>query len=154
MDANLRYLGKKGEVFGPFTDTDLEKLRASGEIESYSWIWEPKEKAWMPLDPPPAPIESTSTSKRFQKRSIEAIAFDYRFAVAGILDSVSDVGCTLRTQDHSDSPKLSQNGWITMNLLDTKSGNSMNIRAKLAQAQLEPQSGWTYQVRWEKAPDL
>lgn len=57
MASNI-YLAKKGKITGPLTNADYENLRLSGQIEEFFWIWHDEMKQWIPLDPPPAPIQS------------------------------------------------------------------------------------------------
>ncbi len=151
MKSNEIYLAKAGKVYGPYSDADFHQIETSGEIQKYTWLWDAKAKKWQPLDPPPLPIESTRTSQKFEKNSLEAIAFDHRAAVAGFLRSVTDLGCEICTEDHSDSPRLGENSTIQLSLLDPKSGKSVNVRARLAKIRLEKQ-GWTYKVRWDEIP--
>jgi hypothetical protein len=49
------YLGKAGRIFGPYTDRDLAEMKATGELERFSWIWQSSAPGWQPVDPmPPA----------------------------------------------------------------------------------------------------
>ncbi|MCM2278522.1 MAG: hypothetical protein NDJ89_10650 [Oligoflexia bacterium] len=49
------FLGRAGKKFGPYTHAEIQALRESGELASYSWIWEDA-AGWKPLDcPPPEP---------------------------------------------------------------------------------------------------
>lgn len=53
------YLGKDNKYFGPFTESDIEKMRADGSIHSYFWVWNSLNKSWQPMQsPPPPPAES------------------------------------------------------------------------------------------------
>lgn len=54
------YLAKRGEVLGPFSQTEFEKLKTTGRIWDYSWIWDDAKHVWAPVDLPPPPIESAS----------------------------------------------------------------------------------------------
>jgi hypothetical protein len=58
-DPNTQiWLNCNGKTEGPFTEEDLAKMRANGDISKYSWIWDSESKGWMPiqpLPPPPAP---------------------------------------------------------------------------------------------------
>jgi hypothetical protein len=51
--AGVSYLSKDGKIFGPYTDEELENLRRSGEINTFSWIWGGGSSNWMPIAAPP-----------------------------------------------------------------------------------------------------
>jgi hypothetical protein len=55
MSARI-YLGKSGRIFGPYTDRDVSEMRATGELERFSWIWQSSAPGWQAIDPPPPPV--------------------------------------------------------------------------------------------------
>jgi hypothetical protein len=52
------WLSRDGKTEGPFEPADIEKLRSTGAIKNYAWIWTPESKAWNPVQmaPPPPPV--------------------------------------------------------------------------------------------------
>lgn len=53
------YLARRGEVFGPYTAEEFARMRTTGEIWEYHWVWDEDKHAWAAIDLPPAPIETT-----------------------------------------------------------------------------------------------
>lgn len=73
MATNI-YLAKKGKITGPLSNSDYENLRLSGQIEDFFWIWHDEMKQWIPLDPPPPPIQSFGevTATRLEAKTTRA----------------------------------------------------------------------------------
>lgn len=51
------YLAREGKTFGPFTDSDIERLRRNGTFTDYHWMWADASGKWeavvkMPVGPP------------------------------------------------------------------------------------------------------
>ena len=62
-DAKKIYLGRKGKVFGPFSQPELESFRLSGEISYYRYIWDDASESWSPLEPPPKVSEGDAEER-------------------------------------------------------------------------------------------
>ena len=59
MDRQI-FLARHGKTEGPFTETQLEELTASGEFYKYEWMWDGQSPDWQPVPrrakaPPPRP---------------------------------------------------------------------------------------------------
>lgn len=57
------WFSKEGEVYGPFSDAEVERLKEEGEYEKFSWVWSRATQRWVGINPPPRPpIEDFSES--------------------------------------------------------------------------------------------
>lgn len=57
------FLGKRGKIFGPFSSDQIQELKQSGQLLNYTYLWNPKQNAWVAIDPPPpAPSIAPETS--------------------------------------------------------------------------------------------
>lgn len=154
--SQSRYLARQGQISGPFSEGDLEKMAASGELMKYSWIWDAKQGQWNPLDP--APSSSPETRKkappaRESSKQLEAICSDRLNVVSGGLSQVNELGCDLATNSSHDTPVLCVQAPVVINLLDPATGKSVNVRARVTSVQ-KTGSGWSYRLHWGKSPAL
>lgn len=55
MANNGYFLARAGEIFGPYSEKEIENLRESGEYQRYTWIWDQSKpnSNWAPIDPTP-----------------------------------------------------------------------------------------------------
>lgn len=163
--SNLRepiYLGKMGKAFGPYSEAQLQQLKASGSLREFSWIWDAQQQSWAPLDPPPAPLtqsqfNAASPAERtlFRHDSIlplEAICHNRRSAITARLRLVSETGCEL-ISPLEEEPPFPANCQVALNLLDPRTGKSVELPVRLAG--LGRSGGaWRYRVLWESCPPL
>src|SRR4051812_12460484 len=108
------FLGRGGRVFGPYRSEEIEALRASGEIRSFSWIWEPARSAWQPLDPPPPPLTETESDgpairtvgalRHDAILPLDVVCHDRRSAIVGKLRQVTEAGCELVSHQQCTEP--------------------------------------------------
>ncbi len=151
--SRLTYLARNGQVFGPYSEMELEQIRHSNGLSQYTWMWPDGAKEWMPIDPPPPPIGHTAKPKAASSVDWEAIGFNNEAAINGFLRNTSDLGCELTTMDRGVEPVFGENTPVTLNVLHTKKGRSMNVQARMTRARRD--SGcWVYHFQWEKHPDL
>jgi hypothetical protein len=63
MEKNI-WLSKEGAMSGPFSETEIGELRASGELARYGWIWSMDTGQWAPVHPRPvsAPVFQKATT--------------------------------------------------------------------------------------------
>lgn len=164
------YLAKGGKTFGPFSEEQLRELRSSGAINGYSWIWNASRQAWDSLDPAPAgaPVEAEaldapSAPKPAPKparqapvetysKLIEAVCHDSHHLVTGMLRSMTDSGCELVSRDE-EGPVFNRRAPVVLNLLDPRTGKTMNVRARLSQA-ARKEGRWTYRLQWDQCPEI
>ena len=170
------YLARRGKIDGPFDKDQYQKMQSENELSKYSWIWSQSEGTWKPIDPPPSltpqggkivsheelqlkraakQISVGKLSAKEQKKlsTLLVICHDQRNAISGHLDEIGPGGANLVTQDHSSLPKLGQNGKVLLNLLDSKSGKSINVDAKISSVSKQGHQ-WTYRLLWKQVPHL
>jgi len=88
------YLAIKGQVFGPYSESDFQQLHRTGEIERFRWIWDLETSQWRALDPAPAPLRvgATETVKQAPQTAPQATlaaqAFQAQPTAAAILAHV------------------------------------------------------------------
>jgi hypothetical protein len=178
------FLRKSGKSFGPFSEKQIEEMKASSNYEDYAWVWDSHAPEWKAIEPPPPPL-STSTvetpkpAKKYPSKSasldlaggkwhdvskvkIAVTCHDQRSAVTGTLKRVSDRGCELVSPGHEGGPPFPDRAKIVLNLFDPASGKSQNIPGTLAKIRRKdsPQTNqahsgaWIYLIRWKSCPDL
>ncbi len=166
------YLAKAGRVSGPYSESDLERMRASGELERFAWVWTSSAPSWQPLDPMPAPLDENNLPESLaevaplprrpeqhqQRRpmravqDIEGVCHDYRNVVAGRVVRVTDSGCELLV-DGGSTPKWNAQAKLYLNLLNSRNGQTIDVVAHLAGVS-HSREGWTYRLDWESVPEL
>ncbi|HLE01444.1 MAG TPA: hypothetical protein VJB59_14370 [Bdellovibrionota bacterium] len=161
------YLGKSGRAFGPYTQDEFDSMKTSGKLRDFSWTWNAKAKEWSPLDPAPPPLSlSTDTAAGGPAKSskpvlrhdsilpLEAICHDRRSAISGQLRLASEHGCELISHHALSAPPFTEGSSILVNLLDPKSGRSMDTRARVDGIQQKAGS-WHYKLSWTaNCPEL
>ena len=152
------YLGKAGQIYGPYKDDEIEELRASGKLAEFTWIWDHTIQGWKAIELPPqapkfAPPGSSSKVQAVSADKIQVVCHDYRSIVSGTLRNVTQTGCEIVSADSSSSPRFPDRGNILINLLNEQTGYCMNVQAKLAEISRN-EGAWTYRVRWERCPDI
>lgn len=84
---------------------------------------------------------------------IEALCHDTRNVVGGKLTQVTDAGCELICPSGSAAQGFGSQSHVMLNLLDPKSGQVMNVTARLNG--VTRQNGqWTFKVLWDSCPEL
>jgi hypothetical protein len=159
------YLARLGKVHGPFTENEIENLISSGKMEQYTWIWDTKTSKWKALDPAPAPLllsentplnEGSAPSTALSAtdaRTIRAICHDFQSLVSGSLTQITETGCELLSTDLCGSPQFTLQSRLILNLLNEKTGQAMNVKAKLLRVS-RLKGAWSYQLRWDHCPAL
>lgn len=159
------YLAKSGRVFGPYTERNMMEMESSGELSRFSWVWKSSAPGWQPLDPMPAPLdESTVVASEPARKSrshlrlvgdtIEGVCHDYRNVVAGTVVRVTEAGCELLVAGaEASTPKFKTNARVYLNLLNAKTGQTMDVSAQLGEV-THSQHGWTYRLEWQSVPEL
>jgi len=84
---------------------------------------------------------------------IPVVCHDFRNIVTGTLREVTQTGCELVSNTHTTGPVFPQKAMIMLNLLDEKSGKSINVRARLVGAKRQ-EGTWTYRIRWPELPEF
>jgi len=143
------YLSRRGNIFGPYDSSQLEKMRVSGELDRYSHRWDPAISSWQPIDPPPA------TAPQAQIRvggSLEAVCHDsHHTLISGHLRNVSVAGCEFVTRDPAASPRLALRAPLVLNIWDSARRKSVDLQVRLNEVSREDHH-WVYQVQWNRIP--
>lgn len=151
------YLGKKGKIFGPFTQSEIQRLDQKGELETYSYIWAVDKETWVPLEAPPAHPEAPSRGRSQQGgidwSEIEAIGHNFVALMSGKLDRVTETGCDFLIDEADESPILALNSKIVLNMMDPKRGKALNVVTTLAHV-AKKGSIWVYRLQWDQLPNF
>lgn len=155
------YLAKSGRVFGPYTPQQFEALRASSDIENYSWYWDPAQEQWQPIDPPPGdprarrapPLSVVGRGKTAAPERLEVLCHDYRGLANGQIRNVTDMGCEFMVLAGESMPSFSERAPLIMSVLDPDSAHSMDVPASVNGIYREKEY-WVYRIRWAKRPEL
>lgn len=158
------YLAKAGKVSGPFSSTEIEWMRLSGEIAAYTWLWD---GAWSPVDPAPDFIPdnqqstihpaATSVSK---VTDVAAVCHDFRNFVSGVLQKVSSTGVELFVDESTAPVRYPKSALLHVNILNEKTQQAVNFEAKfdnLVHIVQNGVRGWCYFLKWttnNTAPDF
>lgn len=163
----LHFLAKNGEIHGPIDDAKMDAMFASGEIRNFTWKWSHTESEWIALDPAPSKAPpSVSASQKSEQPAVpkaavrkelekisqsHAICHDFRAALSGELEEVTESGCLFISRDEVDSPPLSEQSRVLLNLLHADSGMSMNLKVHVSQIR-KREDGWQYRLSWSELP--
>ncbi|MGZ3687920.1 MAG: hypothetical protein ACXWPM_02740 [Bdellovibrionota bacterium] len=170
--STTTYLSKSGKIEGPFSPTQIEEMRRSGELSAYFWRWDAGSKEWAPLHPPPPrppeqpqaaaePPRAVAAARPTAARApvqvspgILAVCFDARTVASGAIADIGDGGCLL-TQVHpaGDFPVFRRGATLTLNLLDEATSRSENVKAVVDGAEKRGGS-WEYRLKWPARPQL
>lgn len=151
-DARI-YLGKGGRAHGPFEAAEIQKMRLSGEIEAYTFIWDTQLRKWLTLDTPPPDIGVVATQKQNIPSDLgtEAICHGSNTLLGGVLENLTELGCDLVSTDTSESPALMLNSMVLLNVTDTAGDQGKNLKASLAKVSRR-EGKWIYGFRWAQRP--
>jgi hypothetical protein len=176
------FLAKAGEIFGPYTETDIERLRESGEYHRYSWVWDTRKPGWQPTDPTPmapkAPVSKVPTAApmdlpgsapamtapaaptpiqaarpNIDVSHLSVLCYDHHQVLSGTLVHVSEGGCEFISDNFETSPVFMMQVPISMNLLDHQSGQTMTVRSRVAEV-ARKDGRWHYRLFWKKCPEI
>ncbi len=144
------YLGRRGRSYGPYSEAQLETMRLSGELETFTFRWDDAEGGWRTLEKMPPPPGSSAVAAP-SSDGIEAICHDFNVIVSGLLENVSDLGCDLVARDRSDGPRLGVKSRLVLNVVDKTGKQGMNVKASLSDVVRRDQH-WVYRIRWSHPP--
>jgi hypothetical protein len=71
----------------------------------------------------------------------------------GELAHVTEIGCEFIAEGHSPSPVFPSQGAVFLNLLHSKTGKTMSVRARLAGIRRSG-GAWRYQLQWNECPEI
>lgn len=87
------------------------------------------------------------------KDFVHVVCHDGVHAVAGAITKLFDRGCEVTALDPAPGPSFPKGAKIVLNLLEEKSGRSMNSRVQVT-AILRREGAWVYKFRWGRVPEL
>lgn len=143
------YLAKSGEAFGPFSESEIEELRASGALRRYTWLWSGK---WEPIDPAPE-LDPEKCSTPVAYAGFSAVCHDFRNATRGTLEAVSAKGCELWNPEEPMPTRFRKNSRLQVNVLNKKTGRAVNVEAVFVGLRRAAR-GWRYVLEWEIFPQM
>jgi hypothetical protein len=181
MTGEGYFLAKAGEIFGPYTETDIENLRESGEYQRYTWVWDTRKPGWQPTDPTPvapqapvskvpmaAPMDTPAAPAPVQAQAptrtpavrpnidvghLSVLCYDHHQVLSGTLVHISEGGCEFISETLESGPAFMIQVPISMNLLDQRSGQSMTVRSRVAEV-ARKDGRWHYRLFWKKCPEI
>lgn len=140
------YLGKGGRAYGPFDSTELKRLKDTGEIHQYTYLWNPVSSLWEPFDPPPPPPENLGQAAG---APLEAICHDsFSNILSGSVRFFKEGQGEFVTDDECDSPRFGKNASLMINTLKPN-GEANNIKAILGNA-LRIGGQWVYRFHFQE----
>jgi hypothetical protein len=102
---------------------------------------------------PPNTASTRPLLRKYDVPGLEALCHDARTVVTGKLCQVTDSGCEFVSSQGSSEPGFGAKSRVMLNLLDPKSGKSMNVPARLNGVQRKDGT-WTFRVLWQSCPQL
>src|SRR5258708_352348 len=125
------WLSKEGKTEGPFSPSQVETMKSSGEYKKYTWIWSAKSKNWEPIYPAPPPMAPPPAQKAEAAKKVNlqlaAVCHDNRTIVGGVISSSMGNDSVMKTQDYGDMlPPFKKGAKVIINLLDESSGKTEN----------------------------
>jgi hypothetical protein len=111
-----------------------------------------------PAAPEAAPAARQAPASRMALRGydvpgIEALCHDSRSVISGKLTQVTDSGCELVCSQNAVAPSFGTKSPVILNLLEPKTGRSMNVAARLS-AVRRKDGNWSLKVLWNGCPEL
>jgi hypothetical protein len=157
IDADLIFLGKSGQIFGPFNSVELDELSTQGTLSHYHWIWDWKASAWKSIESPPPPPQKTQVAptdaQGLNWNQVHAIGFDSGHLILGQLKWITQTGCTLISQQKQEGSLFPIRGKIRLNLYDPSSLRGATISVVLKKVNFEDHH-WNYHLKWKEIPKL
>ena len=164
MSQPLIYLGKDGKVSGPFTSGQIEELRQSGELYSYTYIWDKKTSGWKAIEEevelpdvlPGLPPQGNNDATRVLSSvdSISIICHDHHLLLSGKLLSATQEKCIFESKNSIYELAAFKSGTkVLLNFLNINNGRSENLSAIIDQVKRGDEF-WQYQVNWDQSPQL
>jgi hypothetical protein len=150
------WLSKEGKTEGPFTPSQVESMKSSGEYNKYTWIWSAKLKNWEPIYPAPPPPSLPKKAEVAKKVNLElaVICHDNRSIVGGVISSSMGSDSVMKTSDYGDMlPPFKKGSKVMINLLDEASGKTENVKAQIVDFK-KSGSNWEYRLKWSETPKL
>ncbi len=142
------YLGRSGKISGPFSESEFDELIASGEIENFRWVWEPRTSQWKPIELPPPSVVLGKMSPQ-----VSALCSDGKNILSGRISQATETGCDLSIETDSASPRFAEKSRIKLHLLDESSGAAVHVPAKILSIS-RSNGQWSYRVRWDRLPEI
>lgn len=141
----LYFLGRGGEIFGPYSEREFRLLEKRGELKNFSWICTSRDTTWKSIDPSPAAVK-LEKYEGSNADDTEVICHDNQNLISGLLRLITPTGCELVSPQRG-LPSFGAKGRVHLNLFDAKTGKSTDVLARISKVMREG-SAWIYQLRW------
>lgn len=83
----------------------------------------------------------------------QAICHNHEQIVNGFIQDITELGCELISAVQSPAPLFPKRTNVHLNLLNEKTGESINLKAKLT-AVWRKDGTWAYRIRWNTLPEF
>lgn len=177
------YLSKNGELFGPFSPSDVSKMKKSGELLEYVWICFDVEAGWRPIQPPPrlpgsegreaqedflgeSAEEAGAGKKRPTKRKVQragserfahlsVICVSGRKVLSAKISDANSKSCVLSqvSPESHAIPVLHRGSRLTLNILNPNNSQAESVKAVSMDA-IKSGDHWDYVLQWSKLPEI
>lgn len=85
--------------------------------------------------------------------SIPVVCHDFRSVITGVIHEITETGCELISSLQTTGPVFPQKTQVLLNVLDEKTGRSVNVQARLTAARRQD-GQWAYRIRWKGCPEF
>jgi hypothetical protein len=89
----------------------------------------------------------------YHSSGIEVVFHDARRALSARVTHATDAGCELESEVAHGTPEFGSQSRVQLNLLNPKTGESMNVEGRIA-GMKRAGTSWHFQVLWGECPEL
>ncbi len=146
------YLFKNSRATGPYTQIEIDQLIKSRKILTYSWMIDPNEQNWKPIETKPSlnPFESVNT----ENVSLNLLAaFTFRNQIfSGSASALNSVGLSIDWTNNSPLSLSMPVGYVlTLNLINLSEQIMSNSRVTFQKA-VRSENGYRFYFNWCECP--
>jgi hypothetical protein len=140
------YLAKRAEILGPLSLKDVETMQKNGELDRFSFLWDPKKKLWAAIDQAPdmnPEQELASLEKSSPDQKVYCMIHDQ--IVRGQMQARSSFGCQFVSDEDWMSPPVAPRSLVSLILCEAK-GIPQELPMRVGSVERTPQ-GWVLHLR-------
>jgi len=145
------YLFKSGLLVGPVTPEKIEALRASGEINKYSWIMDDVNQAWQPVIAMPSENPFQKTKEVLQARDLSGSFVFSKKPYLGMVKGIHSFGVELLLEVKTRLAGLNPETVLQLNLVDETNAHWVNTKVVFQSAE-ERIDGLLLRFGWQGVP--
>jgi hypothetical protein len=145
------YLYRAGSMIGPINQERLTSLKASGDLNKYTWIIDADAQKWMPIDAMPQENPFQMTQKVVGNREISGAFLFGNEAFSGTIQGIHSMGLELR-MTHVDlrSMKIAPQTVLPLNLIDETNDQTLTTTVIFQGAEIQNE-GVLVRLGWKNA---